>query len=72
MRKHVSMQILHNQLIKRWTFQDPYACIAQLTKKTNENLGRLMWVLWGENTIKCNMKYQYASIAYSNQNLVYY
>jgi hypothetical protein len=26
--KHVGIQILHNQLIQQWTFQDPYVSIV--------------------------------------------
>ncbi len=32
-------------------------------QKINDEFGRLMWVLWGENIIECNMKYPYANIA---------
>jgi len=38
------------------------ANITWLAKKTNENFGRLMRVLWGEMIIKCNMKYSYVGI----------
>jgi hypothetical protein len=47
--------------------------IAWLVKKTNENYGRLVQVLWGENTIECSMKYSYVNIiACPNKRYVYY
>jgi len=49
------------------------ASVAWLqANKTNENFGRLMWLLQGENNIKCNMKYSYVGIPYSNKCYVYY
>jgi hypothetical protein len=47
------------------------ASIAWLANKTNENFGKLMRVLQGENNIKCNMKYLYVGIPYSNKCYVY-
>jgi hypothetical protein len=32
-------------------------------QKINDEFERLMWVLWGENIIECNMKYPYVNIA---------
>ncbi len=36
--------ILHTQLIKYWTFQDPHEGIAQLAKKLMKNLGMLVGI----------------------------
>ncbi len=47
--------------------------IAWLVKKTNENFGRLVRVLWGENIVECSMKYSYINIiACPNKCYVYY
>ncbi len=47
------------------------ANIAWLIGKTNENFGRLMWVLWGENIVGCNMKYSHVGIACPKNHYVY-
>ncbi len=47
--------------------------IVWLVKKTNENFGTLVWILWGENNVECSMKYSYVSIiARPNKRYVYY
>jgi hypothetical protein len=60
------MWVLRGGNIAKYSLTTLDANIALLAQKTNENFGRLMQVLWGENTIKCNMKYQYGSNACSN------
>jgi hypothetical protein len=37
--------------------------ITWLAKNNNENFGKLVWVLCGENNIKCNVKYSYVGIS---------
>jgi hypothetical protein len=46
--------------------------ITWLAKETNENFVKLMRVLQGENTMKCNMKYTSLSIACPNKCYVYF
>jgi hypothetical protein len=60
------MWVLRGGNIAKCSLTTMDANIALLTQKNNEKFGRLMRVLWGENTIECNVKYQYASIACSN------
>jgi hypothetical protein len=61
------MWVLKGNDIEKCSLTTMDANITLLAQKNNENFGRLVWwVLWGENIIKCNMKYQYASIACSN------
>jgi len=45
--------------------------VTWLTKNNNENFGKLVRILCGENTIKCNMKYSYMGISYLNKCYVY-
>jgi len=50
------MQVLQGDNVAKCNFTVMNVNIAWLVKKTNENFGRLMWVLWGENIVRCNMK----------------
>ncbi len=43
--------------------------ITWLAKNNNEKFGKLVWVLCGENNIKCNVKY--LGISQLNKNYVY-
>jgi hypothetical protein len=45
--------------------------IAMSIKRNNENFGRLMHVLQGKKSIKCNMEYPYACITCTNKHYVY-
>lgn len=42
--------------------------ITQLTKKTNENFGSMMWVLQDGNVIKCNLTIMEVSITWLAKN----
>ncbi len=55
MGNHVGMHILHNWLIWQWTFQNSYVNIAYLAKKTSEEFGSTLWVLWGGNVTNCSL-----------------
>jgi hypothetical protein len=47
--------------------------ITWLAKKVNENFGRLMHVLWGENNVQCIIKYSYVGIIVcSNKSYDYF
>jgi hypothetical protein len=63
--------ILYDNNVAKCSLTIMHVSTRWLAKKTNENFGRLMSILQGENTIKCNMKYQYVSIACPNKGYVY-
>jgi hypothetical protein len=50
------MHVLQGDNVAKCSFTVMNANIAWLVKKTNENFGRLMQVLWDENIVGCNMK----------------
>jgi hypothetical protein len=57
-------QVLQSGNVAKCSLTIMDANITWLAKNTNEKFRRSMWVLWGENIIKCNMKYSYACIAF--------
>jgi hypothetical protein len=65
------MLVLQGDNVAKCSFIIMNANIAWLIGKTNENFGRLMWVLWGENIVGCNMKYSHVGIACPKNHYVY-
>jgi hypothetical protein len=67
------MWVLQGDIVTKCSLVIMDVDIALLVKKTNENFGKLVGVLWGENTLECSVKYSYVSIiACPNKCYIYY
>ncbi len=65
------MQVLQSANVVNCSLTIMDVSITWLAEKSNEKFRKLMYILWGENIRKCNMKYSYASIACPNKCYVY-
>ncbi len=66
------MWVLWGDYVIKCSLTNMDANIRWLAKKINEEIGRLLWILWGKNNVECTMKYSYVcTIACPNQYYVY-